>query len=80
MTYALFAENVCQDQVVESKNANRSASRNRASSLLKLVTGEAAVHLCCQLSRAIDTACSPAPAPGGSCAASADPQVCTSTG
>lgn len=39
MTYVLFAEDVCQDQVVESKNANRSAFCNRASSLLKLVTG-----------------------------------------
>lgn len=56
MTYELFAENVCQDQVVESKNANRSAFCNRAGSLLKLVTGEAAAHLCCQPSRASDTA------------------------
>lgn len=39
MTYVLFAENVCQNQVVESKNANRSAFCKCASSLLKLVTG-----------------------------------------
>lgn len=38
MTYVLFAGNVCRGQVVESKNANRSAFCNRASSLLKLVT------------------------------------------
>lgn len=40
MTYVLFAENVCQGQVLESKNANRSAFCNRASSLLKLVTAK----------------------------------------